>query len=137
MKPLAKSFLLVLMLVTGIGLSAQVIEEDTTTNQPFFKAKKFNSKCFVGLEASATQMLKTSVGMNTGISLNWVINHKYVVSAKYYALSSNLNIEPIVIHDQPQAHVFIRHQSAGLGFSYIVCSDKLFSFQPEISGGWG
>ena len=132
-----KYFLLFFMLAFSMGVSAQLMEEDTITHQPFFKAKKFNSKCYVGLEAIATQMLKTKVGMNTGISLNWVINHKYVVSAKYYALSSPLNIEPTVLPDQPTININLQHQFAGLGFSYLVCNNKLFSFQPEISGGWG
>ena len=136
MPAVSKYFLLLFMLAFSTGVSAQLMEEDTTTHQPFFKAKKFNSKCYVGLEAVATQMLKTKAGMNTGISLNWVINHKYVISAKYYALSSPLNIEPTVVPDQPQANISLKHQFAGLGFSYILFNNKMFSFQPEISAGW-
>ncbi len=115
---------------------AQLITEDTTTNAPFFAAKKFDSKCYVGFEAIPTQILKTKAAMNLGFNLNWVINHKYVVSAYYYTLTTPVNIRAIVEPTRSDT-INLRHHSAGLGFSYILFHDKKFSFQPSISAGWG
>lgn len=132
-----KILLLMVLIISAPRLMAQVMEEDTTTNQPFFKASKFNSKCYVALEGAATQILKHHAGMTTGISLNWVINHKYVVSAKYYVLGSPVNVQSIVASDKPTTTINLFHQYAGLAFSYVAFSDKKFSLQPEISAGWG
>jgi hypothetical protein len=59
-----------------------------------------------------------------------------VVSAKYYLLSTPLNIQKTVDPDVPGTFN-LKHQSAGLGFSYILFSGKRFSFQPELTAGWG
>lgn len=119
----------------GYFANAQVIKEDTTTNAPLFAAKKFNSKCYVGFEGTATQILKTKAAMNLGLSLNWVINHKYVVSAKYYILTTPLDVRARVAPDRTDS-VPLRHQSAGLAFSYILLNNKKFSLQPELYAGW-
>ena len=115
---------------------AQIITEDTTTNAPFFAAKKFDSKCYVGFEAIPTQILKTKGAMNLGMNLNWVINHKYVVNARYHVLTTPVNIQKQVFPDLSDT-VLLKYHSAGLGFGYILFADKKFAFQPEISGGWG
>ncbi len=115
---------------------AQLIPEDTSTTAPFFSAKKFDSKCYVGFEGTATQILKSKAAMNLGLSLNWVINHKYVVSAKYHVLTTPVNIKSIVAPDRTDS-VLLKHHFAGLGFSYILFQDKKFSFQPELTLGWG
>lgn len=124
-----------LLLIGTYSLQAQVMVEDTSTNKPFFSAQKFDSKCYVGIEATATQILKKKAGMNLGLSLNWVINHKYVVSAKYHVLTTPVNIKSIVAPSRTDS-VLLQHHFAGLGFSYILFADKKFSFQPELTVGW-
>lgn len=127
-----------LLLLTACSYSladAQLIKEDTTTNEPFFKAVKFDSKCFVGFEAIPTQILKKKVAMNLGMNINWVINHKYVVSGRYTMLTTPVNIQKQVFPDLSDT-INLKYHSAGLGFSYILFHDKKFSFQPELSGGW-
>lgn len=117
---------------------AQLITEDTTTKPPFFAAKKFDSKCYVGFEAIPTQILKTKAAMNLGMTLNWVINHKFVVSAKYHGLTTPVNIRSIVASTEiDTTPILLKHHFAGLAFSYIVCHNKKFSFQPELAVGWG
>jgi hypothetical protein len=127
---------LLFLLCLGHLAGAQVIKEDTTTNAPFFAAKKFDSKCYVGFEGAATQILKKKAAMTLGLSLNWVINHKYVVSAKYHVLTTPVNIRAQVAPDRHDT-ILLRHQFAGLGFSYILFHNKKFSLQPELSAGWG
>jgi hypothetical protein len=128
--------LLLLIIALTSRAFGQIVTEDTTTNEPFFKATKFNSKCFVAIEGMGTQILKTSGAMNTGFSLNWVVNHKFVVTAMYYALSTPTNVQHIV---EPNSSSSIRliHQFAGLGFGYIFYNNKRFSLQPELVAGWG
>jgi hypothetical protein len=115
---------------------AQVMKEDTTTNEPFFAAKKFDSKCYVGFEAIPTQILKTRAAMNLGFSLNWVINHKFVLSAKYHMLTTPVNIADQI---EPVRTDTVRlvHHFAGLAFGYIIFHQKKFSLQPELAAGWG
>ena len=113
------------------------MREDTTTNKAFFAASKFNSKCYVGAEMVVSQILKTKAAMVTGLSLNWVLNHKYVVSAKYHLLTTPVNIQSFVRPDYPAETYNITHHFAGLGFSYLLFPDKKFSFQPELAAGWG
>ena len=128
----------IFFLLAAFSLKAfgQVLLEDTTTNEPFFKATRFNSKFYVGAEGMGTQMLKTQGAMNTGFSLNWVINHRFVVTAMYYALVPATNIQHIVEPDS-SSNIRLIHQFAGLGFGYILFDNKLFSFQPELMAGWG
>lgn len=132
----AKYFCLLLLLTATYLASAQVIKEDTTTNAPFFAAKKFDSKFNVGFEAIPTQILKTKAAMNLGFNLNWVVNHKYVVSAKYYVLTTPVNVRPLVEPNRTDT-INLTHHSAGLAFSYILFHNKKFSFQPELYAGWG
>ncbi len=136
MNQCAKYVFLLLLLGAAYLAQAQVIKEDTTTSAPFFAAKKFDSKCYVGFEGTATQILKTKAAMNLGMSLNWVVNHKYVVSAKYYILTTPVNVQPKVAIDRTDT-ILLKHQSAGLAFSYILFHNKKFSFQPELYAGWG
>lgn len=75
--------------------------------------------------------------MNLGLSLNWVINHKFVVSAKYHVLTTPVNVQPRVAPDNSGDTIRPIMHYAGLGFSYILFSNKKFSFQPELSAGWG
>jgi hypothetical protein len=119
-----------------IKASAQLIEEDTTTHQLFFKARKFNSRCFVDLDAMPGQILNTKAAFYAGAGLNWLINHHYVVTARYTNLSNPVSIQTIVAPDHP-GEIDLKHQSAGLGFGYIVLPQKLFSFEPELTAGWG
>lgn len=129
-------YLLVLLCVNFVA-GAQIITEDTTSHPPFFAAKKFNSKCYVGFEGTATQILGTKAAMNLGLSLNWVINHRYVVSAKYHVLTTPVNIQKKVAPDYTRDTIRLVEHFAGLGFSYILFDKKKFSFQPELSVGWG
>ena len=117
-------------------VQAQIITEDTSSNKPFFEAKKFNSNAYVGFDATVTQIIKNKAAMNLGLSLNWVINHKYVVSAKYHGLTTPVNIQAKVEPNSGDS-ILLKHHFAGLGFSYILFSNKLFSFQPELTAGWG
>jgi hypothetical protein len=137
MKPVVKYLMLTLLVFAVAGVSAQQLNEDTTTHQPFFKASKFSSRCYVGLEASVVQVLKTRVGSNFGVDLNWVINHKYVISAIYDGLATQNQIQKIVIPADPSTPLYLTHRYVGGGFSYILFSDKMFSLQPGISDGWG
>lgn len=115
---------------------AQVITEDTITNEPFFKASKFKSNGYVGFEMQPTQILKTKAAMLVGFNLNWVINHKFVVSAKYHTLSSRTNIRSLILPGS-DGNTWLVHHFAGLGFGYVVFHDKKFSLQPELTAGWG
>lgn len=124
-----------LLVFLAFGVQAQVLEEDTTTNAPFFAAQKFKSSCYVGIEAQVAQVMKNKAGMQMGFNLNWVVNHKYVVSARYQNLTTRHDIHSIVVPYLTEPVYLIQHM-AGLGFSYILFSDKKFSFQPELSGGW-
>jgi hypothetical protein len=126
-----------LLVLTGFKASAQVMEEDTTTNQPFFKATKFNSKCYVGVNASVAQILKNQATGSFGGDLNWVINHKFVVSAIYDETVNQVQIQKIVSPADPTSPTYLIHRYTGLGFSYILFDNKLFSFQPGLSAGWG
>ena len=138
MNKLLQSIFILLALGCCCVTQAQVITEDTTTNAPFFAAKKFDSKCYVGFEAIPTQILKTKAAMNLGMNLNWVINHKFVVSAKYHLLTTPVNIRSIVAAAETDTTpILLKHYFAGLAFSYIVCHNKNFSFQPELAVGWG
>lgn len=130
-----KQGLLLILVFVALGASAQVLEEDTTTNAPFFAAQKFKSSCYVGVEAHVGQVMKNQAGMLVGFNLNWVVNHKFVVSARYQNLTTRHDIHTTVVpyNNNP---VYLLHHMAGLGFSYILFSDKRFSFQPELSGGW-
>ena len=131
-----KCFLFLVMVCSYQFVHAQVITEDTTTHEAFFAAKKFDSKCYVGFEGTATQILKTKAAMNLGLSLNWVINHKFVVSAKYHVLTTPVNIQSKVAETATDT-IHLTQHFAGLGFSYILFSNKKFSFQPELTVGWG
>lgn len=126
----------VLLLCVYHFVGAQVITEDTTTNQPFFAAKRFDSKCYVGFEGTATQILKNKAGMNLGLSLNWVVNHKFVVSAKYHGLTSPLNVRSRVLPEGATDTLNLTNHFAGLAFSYIVFDKKKVSLQPELAVGW-
>jgi hypothetical protein len=128
-------FLLVFGLLSLRG-SAQLMEEDTTTNEPFFKAHKFNSKCYIAAGGSLSQILKSGDAMYLGFSLNWVINHKFVVTAQYTGITSPINIQKIVSPDVP-GYITLSHQFVGGGFSYIIFDNKRFSLQPELCAGWG
>jgi hypothetical protein len=129
-------FLLSLIL-EALCSSAQLIEdEDTTTNQPFFKATRFNSRCFVAVDGIVGQIVKKDVTMITGFSLNWVVNHKYVTRAYFDLLGLPLNVQPTVYPDHQGTTLNLTYQYAGLGFGYIFYSNKLFSIQPELDGGW-
>lgn len=137
MKLVAKYAVLWLLVFAGLSALAQQMPEDTTTNQPFFKANKLSSRCYVGFDASAVQILKTRVGGNFGANLNWVINHKYVVSAIYDGLTTQNQIQKIVTPSDPSTPNYLTHRYVGLGFSYILFDKKLFSLQPGLSAGWG
>ena len=137
MKQMFKYIALLLLALTGLSTTAQVLDEDTTTNQPFFKATKFNSKCYVGLDGSAVQVLKTKAGGYFGANLNWVINHKFVISAIYEELGSPTQIQKIVTPQESNDTIRLVHRYVGLGFSYIAFDKKLFSLQPGLSAGWG
>lgn len=116
-------------------VQAQLMTEDTTTNEPFFKASKFKSSGYVGFEMQPTQILKNKAAMVVGFNLNWVINHRFVVSGKYHTLSSRTNIRP-VISPGSDGNTWLIHHFAGLGFGYIFFHDKKFSLQPELTAGW-
>ena len=133
----SKSLVFLLFTVIGLTASAQILREDTSTHQPFFKASKFNSKCYVGLGASVVQVFKTQATGNFGIDLNWVINHKFVVSAIYNGNANQLQVQKIVQPADPLITTYLKQQYVGLGFSYILFDQKLFSFQPGLSAGWG
>lgn len=137
MKFFAPYTVLLLLAFTGLSTSAQQLNEDTTTNQPFFKASKFSSKCYVGIDASVVQVLKNKVGQNFGVNLNWVINHKFVIMAVYDGLASQTQIQNIVNAADPADHINLTHRYVGVGFSYILFNNKLFSLQPEVTDGWG
>lgn len=126
-----KYFLPLLLLCSCYLGKAQIFIEDTSHHAPFFAAKKFDSKCYVGFEGTATQILKTKAAMNLGLSLNWVVNHKFVVSAKYHVLTIPVKVYP------DKTDTILQQHYAGLGFSYILFYNKKFSFQPELSAGWG
>lgn len=130
-----KSLWVVLFSVITLSASAQLMLEDTTTNEPFFKAKKFNSRAYVGVDAGVGQVYKGKAGMNIGFSLNWVINHKFVVSARYQTPTTQINVQPTVVpyYSNP---VYLKHHFAGLAFSYIFFEKKMFSLQPELCAGW-
>ena len=133
---LKKFFLLgvILTALFSIGLS-QKMQEDTTKNQPFFQAKKFNSRAYVGFEAMPAQILKTKAAMLLGFHLGWIVNYKYVVSAKYHTITTPTDIHQIVApyYNSPRNLI---HHFAGLSFSYILFHNKKFSFQPELAVGW-
>lgn len=136
MKIKTRILLFFFLLLTGSLLRAQVMIEDTTKAEPFLKAKKFHSRGYVGAEGNFSQLLVNKVGFNLGFSLNWVVNHRYVVSAKYHTITSQNNIQSYVEPSLPSTEIPLIHHYAGLGFSYILFHKKKFSLQPEISGGW-
>jgi len=136
MRPIIKYTVLLMLAFTGLRASAQLMEEDTSTHQPFFKAAKFSSRCYIGLDASVVQILKTRAGGNFGVNLNWIINHKFVVSAIYDGLITQNQIQKIVTPDIADT-IHLGHRYVGLGFSYILFDKKLFSLQPGLSAGWG
>ena len=132
-----KYCLFLLLLCSYHFSTAQVFTEDTTTNAPFFAAKKINSKCYADFEGAVTQILKTSAAMNLGLSLNWIVNHKFVMSAKYHLLTTPINIQRRVAPNDIGNNIPLTNHFAGLAFSYILFDNKKFSFQPELAVGWG
>ena len=128
---------LLFAICSGHFSQSQIITEDTSSHAPFFAAKKFDSKCYVGFEAIVTQILRKKAAMNLGLNLNWAINHKFVLSAKYHGLTTPLNIQSIVAPDHAADTIQLVHHFAGLGFSYILFPAKKFSLQPELAAGWG
>ena len=137
MKRTFKYLVLLLLTVTGLSTSAQILNEDTTTHKPFFKANKFSSRCYVGIDASVVQVMKTQAGSNFGANLNWVVNHKFVVSAIYDGLASHNQIQKTVTPNDHSDTVTLVHRYVGMGFSYILFDNKMFSLQPGLSAGWG
>ncbi|MCS6934528.1 MAG: hypothetical protein NZM35_05185 [Chitinophagales bacterium] len=115
---------------------AQPLDEDTTTRQPLIVSKKFKSRFYVGTEAICGQILRNRVAMLTGWNLNWVINHRFVVSARYHILSSRLNISHITQPGSTDVKHYLKHHYAGLSFGYLVFHDSYISLHPELSGGW-
>jgi hypothetical protein len=136
MKSIFKSSFLLIISACYFQASAQVLSEDSSKSEPFFKAHKFDSKCNAAFEIMPSQVLKSKAGAYFGTSLNWVINHKFVISATYNILTTPAHVQQIVAPDKPDT-INLKHQFAGLGFSYIVFSNKIFSFQPELTAGWG
>lgn len=128
-------FVVVLSFCIFSLVHAQVMTEDTTINEPFFKASKFKSNGYVGFEMQPTQILKTKAAMLVSFNLNWVINHKFVVIVKYHTLSSRTNIRSIVLPGS-DGNTWLVHHFAGLGFGYIFFNEKKFSLQPELAAGW-
>lgn len=120
----------------GVSSFAQVLEEDTSHNEPFFKFNKFDSKCNLGIEGTATYILRKQAVMNLGFNFNWVINHKYVVIAKYHVLTSPVDVQPIVAPEFPDEVINLSHNYGGLGFGYVLFHDKAFSLEPELTAGW-
>lgn len=128
-------YVLFALFVLSFGLaSAQLFEEDTTSNEPFFKASKFHSSAYFQAAVHGGQILKNKGAGLVDFSLNWTINHKYVVSGQFFTIASRNNISSYV---EPNAvNKVLIHHFAGIGFSYIFFSDKKFSLQPGLSGGW-
>lgn len=114
---------------------AQVIEYDTSSREPFFKARHFNSSAHATFEAGVSHMFTNKVVMLTGASLNWVVNKRYVTTARFHTLTSQVNIQSIATPhvDRP---LYLQHYYAGLSFSYIFFADKIATLQPEIGAGW-
>lgn len=135
MKWLRAALFTLFLLGAGQWCTAQLIEEDTSTASPFFAAKKFDSKGYVGAEAIGGQILKNKGGMLTGLSLNWVMNHKYVLSAKYHVLSSRQDISSIT-NPGSEKPFYLIHHFAGASFGYILFHQKPVSFHPELAVGW-
>lgn len=135
MKLTHRLFLAFSLLAISFAARAQVIVEDTARQQAFFKSRKFTSNCYVGFEAQPGQILTKKAAMLVGFNLNWVVNHKYVVSAKYHTLTTQNDVRELV-EPGSLAKISLIHHYAGLGFSYILFHDKRFSFQPELSAGW-
>lgn len=121
-------------LLLFVSLHAQLIEEDTTSNEPFFKATKFHSSGYVQAEVHGGQILKNKgVGL-TGLSLSWAINHRYVLTAQYFTIASRNNVSTLV---EPNiSNAYLIHHYAGAGFSYIFFHDKKVSLQPGFTAGW-
>lgn len=115
---------------------AQVMEEDTTKAEPFFKSKKLHSRGYVGAEGNFSQMLVNKVGFHLGFSLNWVVQKRFVVSVKYHTTTSQNNIQEYVMPGLNAPDIFLIHHFAGPGFGYIFFHEKKFSLHPEVSGGW-
>lgn len=135
-KNILKNFFLlsVICCLSSAALS-QKLTEDTAKNQPFFQAKKFDSRAYVGFEAMPAQILKTNAAMLLGFHLGWIVNHKYVLSAKYHTITTPTDIHQIVAPFYNSRRNLIHH-FAGLSFSYILFHNKKFSFQPELAAGW-
>lgn len=123
-------------MLSACSLSAQVITEDTSKAEPFLKAKKFHSGAYLAAEGNISQLLVNKVGFHLGFSLNWVVQHRFVVGAKYHTMSSQNDIQRYVEPGMSSTPIPLIHHFAGLGFGYIFFHDKTFSLQPEISGGW-
>jgi hypothetical protein len=131
-----KYLIIIFCLFFGTESFGQILPCDTCAPQgPFFKAKRFDSKAFVGIDANVTQIVK-NVGFNLGFSLNWVVNCRFVTSAKYGTLTSTENIKRFVAENDTISTVNLRHNYAGLGFGYIFFDTKRFSLHPELMGGW-
>ena len=80
----------------AFAAQAQVIVEDTVRQGAFFASKKFTSNCYVGFEAQPGQILTNKAAMLVGFNLNWVVNHQYVVSAKYHTLTTQNDVRELV-----------------------------------------
>lgn len=111
------------------------MEEDTSRQAPLFQAQKLSSRCFVGFDTRAGQILNNKAASQVAFSLNWVVNHRFVVTAKYHTLGSKKDIRSIVVPYSAKAIPLIHHY-AGLGFGYLFFHHKRFSLHPELSMGW-
>lgn len=130
-----KQLLLFLSVLWAGAAFGQLIEEDTTLNEPFFKSKAFHSSGYVQAEVQPAQILKTKAAGLMGFGLNWAINHRYVIGAQYFTLVSQNDITDLVGSGYTAKKLLIHH-FAGLGFSYIFFDDKKFSLQPGLTAGW-
>lgn len=126
---------LLLTLFSFAPLSAQLLDKDTTMPGPFFAAKKFNSKFFIGFEAQVTQILRKEAAMVTAFSANWLINHQIYLGAKYGMLTSRESAGKI-LQTPDSLTVYVQHRYAMLTSGYILFHDKKISFNPELSAGW-
>lgn len=114
---------------------AQVIEYDTTSREPFFKARHFNSSAHATFEGGVSHMFSNKVVMITGAGLSWVVNKKYVTTARFHTLTSQVDIQPIAT-PHVEKPLYLQHYYAGLSFGYIFFADKIATLQPEIGAGW-
>lgn len=129
--------LLFFILITNL-LFSQV---DSTLVSPVLdtaivKKKKPTTHHFFFQPEGQFAFIFSKPSMIFGIGVNWLINGKIYIGARYNHVSTPVNIVKLLPLIDKSGNVGAKSQSSSIYIGYIAWSQKRFSFNPELSIGW-